>query len=96
MQNGMTPLHLATWTAMRTHDTSVVEALLDHNAEVAALDKVRASHFLSNLDKCRGVRMSEWRGQNVRMGGPFGNVHSMKGVKDYVFWGWGTSLMRVS
>ena len=42
MQNGMTPLHLATWTAVRTRDTSVVEALLEHNAEVAALDKVRS------------------------------------------------------
>ena len=42
----MTPLHLATWTAVRTRDTSVVEALLEHNAEVAALDKVRARALL--------------------------------------------------
>eukprot|EP00897_Mesotaenium_endlicherianum_P009374 jgi/Mesen1/8465/ME000478S07959 len=37
--NGMTPLHLAVWSAARSEDTSAVEVLLEHRADLSALDK---------------------------------------------------------
>lgn len=40
LQNGMTPLHLAVWHSVRANNTSTVEALLEHQADVCARDHV--------------------------------------------------------
>lgn len=48
-QNGMTPLHLAVWHALRAEDSITVSTLLEYNADCSVKDNV-SFHYLALSD----------------------------------------------